>query len=463
MGNEVNLNPFGYDNYKDLKKEIGRTKDEDGKRLSSSRSDAASESIFNKDEKEVTKDDFLDRLEEIGLDDDAASAMWEILNIDSNDVSEDILDSSEIDKLIQMYGDDIDSDTDWDAKSDSVSIKSFLKYVGDEKEVKESTSLNDVAITPTTADVQNSAVNLNELDNEKYSSDKINKDKDEILSNKSEMDKALAKIKSGEEKPSSDWGNGLIYYNIALSNGKRAYVRYENGSIISCDLVKLDRGGNETHLSRSTFDSEGNMDALYLDNNKSGKSEKTASFNKDGSLSSINYDSNENGSIEASAKFENGNFKSILTSSSDDGKFDKEFTAGENSQYENGYKLDANGNRIVEQPKVEEQVAQETAKATPEASSTTNKSSATKPKENLEISSNKGDRNLTDLKRKEREDIENAKKEVIAKGKASLDENGNTEYIVYKNKVYNPDGSASNLMQLSNDGKIISKKEAQIQ
>lgn len=431
MGNEVNLNPFGYDNYKDLKKEIGRTKDEDGKRLSSSRSDAASESIFNKDEKEVTKGDFLDRLEEIGLDDDAASAMWEILNIDSNDASEDILDSSEIDKLIQMYGDDIDSDTDWDAQSDSVSIKSFLKYVGDEKEVKEeSTSFNDVAITPATADVQNSTANLNELDNEKYSSDKINKDKDEILSNKSEMDKALAKIKSGEEKPSSDWGNGLIYYNIALSNGKRAYVRYENGSIISCDLVKLDRGGNETRLSRSTFDSDGNMDALYLDNNKSGKSEKTASFNKDGSLSSINYDSNENGSVEASAKFENGNFKSILTSSGDNGKFDKEFTTGENGQYENGYKLDEGGNRIAEQPKAEEQVAQETAAATAETSSTTNKPST--------------------------------KKEVIAKGKASLDENGNTEYIVYKNKVYNPDGSASNLMQLSNDGKIISKKEAQI-
>lgn len=351
MGSEVNINPFGYDNYKDFKKDLRNTKDEDGIRLGSSRSEYGTESIFSKEDSEVTKEDFLSRLDELGLDDDMASAAWEILNIDTEGDSLDVLDSSEIDKLIQMYGDDINIESDDEVES--VSLQSFSKYLGNEKDITnenfEMPSVDEI----NSIDEEISNISLNDLDSEKYSTDKINKDKDEILGYKSKIDSALEKIKNGEVQESSNWGNGLTYYNIELKNGERAYVRYENGSIVSCDIVKVDRWGQEENLSHSTFDQDGNMNALYLDKDKSSKAEKSATF-KDGNLSTINYDDNENNYQEAVANFENNNFTSIKISKNDNGAFDKEFTLNESGQYQNAYNLDTNGERIVEQPLAQE-------------------------------------------------------------------------------------------------------------
>ena len=182
MGNEVNINPFGYDSYRDLKKDIGNTKDANGDKFSSSKSEYAQESIFSSEDKEVTKEDFLDRLEEIGLNDDAASAMWEILNIDTSEESLDILDTSEIDNLLQMYGDDINIDIDEDEEIQDLTLQGFLENLGDENEIK-------------TDDRTDTSELL-----ENYTSDKINQDKNEITSYFDTINDAIEKNKFKRQK-----------------------------------------------------------------------------------------------------------------------------------------------------------------------------------------------------------------------------------------------------------------------
>ncbi len=479
---EVNINPFGYDNYRELKKDIRNTDDENGLRLGSPRNEHSNASIFSLDDNEVTKDDFMDRLDEIGLNDDIASAMWEILNVDSDGDSEDILDENELDELIETYGKGADED-------DSVSLRSFLKNLGKEESVDEKDEDDDDSVksektkddktsssetktssetntnTSTNVDSQGFlTVSMDESDKEKYSTDKINKDKKTVLDTKEQIDKALEKIKNGEEDPSStDNINGIVNYNIEVGKNKRAIVRYENGKLVSAGIVKQNRDGNDEYLAHSTFDDSGKMNSFCLDKDNSGKAEKYAAFDAEGNLSAIYYDNNESGMSEAGAMFKDGKLVSLKMSSEDNGKFDKEFEVNSDGKYEQGYKLDDNGNKIQQQPQVQEQTVQNIQTATqtsPQTPVQSGGSSAgqTRTVSQTQSSSQAGDsQQTTQTASNEPDAVERAMKrdsEILSKGQKFNDSAGNLEYVVYNGIVYNSNGTISTKMEYKN-GKIV--------
>ena len=355
MGNEVNINPFGYDSYRDLKKDIGNTKDANGDKFSSSKSEYAQESIFSSEDKEVTKEDFLDRLEEIGLNDDAASAMWEILNIDTSEESLDILDTSEIDNLLQMYGDDINIDIDEDEEIQDLTLQGFLENLGDENEIK-------------TDDKTDTSELL-----ENYTSDKINQDKNEITSYFDTINDAIEKINSNDKNvtPTSTQDDGIIGYTVDM--GKNRYVRIsiENGQMKDATFYSA-KNSEITNLARAEFGENQTIENIMLDKDKSNFAETTGYFDSNGNLTSINYDKSENKTSEISARFENGSLVSVLANSNDSGSADIEFSVDSNGNYSKSYELDNNGERIIEkqevqtQPHVQPQVqeVQETAAST---------------------------------------------------------------------------------------------------
>ena len=61
-------------------------------------------SIFgqNNEQKETTKEEFMERFADFGFDDEIANACWDVLNIDPNDDSDNI-DDSELERLIGAF------------------------------------------------------------------------------------------------------------------------------------------------------------------------------------------------------------------------------------------------------------------------------------------------------------------------------------------------------------------------
>lgn len=445
MGNEVNINPFGYDSYRDLKKDIGNTKDANGDKFSSSKSEYAQESIFSSEDKEVTKEDFLDRLEEIGLNDDAASAMWEILNIDTSEESLDILDTSEIDNLLQMYGDDINLDIDEDEEIQDLTLQGFLENLGDENEIK-------------TDDKTDTSELL-----ENYTSDKINQDKNEITSYFDTINDAIEKINSNDKNvtPTSTQDDGIIGYTVDM--GKNRYVRIsiENGQMKDATFYSA-KNSEITNLARAEFGENQTIENIMLDKDKSNFAETTGYFDSNGNLTSINYDKNENKTSEISARFENGSLVSVLANSNDSGSADIEFSVDSNGNYSKSYELDNNGERIIEKQEVQTQPQIQTGQETQQTIQTAaNTSAPVKNNTDKETQGYKGDKNLTDLRRAEREELEaKAKQEVVENGSAKKDADGNVKYIIYKGKVYNQDGSPSSEYTLYN-GRVVTKEQAE--
>ena len=445
MGNEVNINPFGYDSYRDLKKDIGNTKDANGDKFSSSKSEYAQESIFSSEDKEVTKEDFLDRLEEIGLNDDAASAMWEILNIDTSEESLDILDTSEIDNLLQMYGDDINIDIDEDEEIQDLTLQGFLENLGDENEIK-------------TDDKTDTSELL-----ENYTSDKINRDKNEITSYFDTINDAIEKINSNDKNvtPTSTQDDGIIGYTVDM--GKNRYVRIsiENGQMKDATFYSA-KNSEITNLARAEFGENQTIENIMLDKDKSNFAETTGYFDSNGNLTSINYDKNENKTSEISARFENGSLVSVLANSNDSGSADIEFSVDSNGNYSKSYELDNNGERIIEKQEVQTQPQIQTGQETQQTIQTAaNTSAPVKNNTDKKTQGYKGDKNLTDLRRAEREELEaKAKQEVVENGSAKKDADGNVKYIIYKGKVYNQDGSPSSEYTLYN-GRVVTKEQAE--
>ena len=445
MGNEVNINPFGYDSYRDLKKDIGNTKDANGDKFSSSKSEYAQESIFSSEDKEVTKEDFLDRLEEIGLNDDAASAMWEILNIDTSEESLDILDTSEIDNLLQMYGDDINIDIDEDEEIQDLTLQGFLENLGDENEIK-------------TDDKTDTSELL-----ENYTSDKINRDKNEITSYFDTINDAIEKINSNDKNviPTSTQNDGIIGYTVDM--GKNRYVRIsiENGQMKDATFYSA-KNSEITNLARAEFGENQTIENIMLDKDKSNFAETTGYFDSNGNLTSINYDKNENKTSEISARFENGSLVSVLANSNDSGSADIEFSVDSNGNYSKSYELDNNGERIIEKQEVQTQPQIQTGQETQQTIQTAaNTSAPVKNNTDKKTQGYKGDKNLTDLRRAEREELEaKAKQEVVENGSAKKDADGNVKYIIYKGKVYNQDGSPSSEYTLYN-GRVVTKEQAE--
>ena len=108
MGNDISKlsGANGFNTVKDLKEAMKQNDavhfGENSKR---------NESIFGEDglQAGATKDDFLERFKQIGLDEDIANACWEVLNIDSDGDSADVIDEEELDKLMTMFGSDAKS------------------------------------------------------------------------------------------------------------------------------------------------------------------------------------------------------------------------------------------------------------------------------------------------------------------------------------------------------------------
>ena len=100
---------YGYDTVTELKEGMKATG------LTSFGLDGArQEVIFGEDELQAgaSKDDFIDRIVEIGFDSDIANACWEILNYNTDGDSSDIIDEDEYENLIRMYGSDFRGERD---------------------------------------------------------------------------------------------------------------------------------------------------------------------------------------------------------------------------------------------------------------------------------------------------------------------------------------------------------------
>ena len=69
-------------------------------------------SIFGEDglQAGATKEDFIDRITEIGFDSNIANACWEILNYNTDDDSKDVIDEDELEQLLLMYGSDFNGE-----------------------------------------------------------------------------------------------------------------------------------------------------------------------------------------------------------------------------------------------------------------------------------------------------------------------------------------------------------------
>ena len=69
-------------------------------------------SIFGEDglQAGATKEDFIDRITEIGFDSNIANACWEILNYNTEDDSKDVIDEDELEQLLLMYGSDFNGE-----------------------------------------------------------------------------------------------------------------------------------------------------------------------------------------------------------------------------------------------------------------------------------------------------------------------------------------------------------------
>ena len=69
-------------------------------------------SIFGEDglQAGATKEDFIDRITEIGFDSNIANACWEILNCNTDDDSKDVIDEDELEQLLLMYGSDFNGE-----------------------------------------------------------------------------------------------------------------------------------------------------------------------------------------------------------------------------------------------------------------------------------------------------------------------------------------------------------------
>ena len=100
---------YGYDTVTELKEGMKATG-----LTSFGQGGARQEVIFGEDELQagVSKDDFLDRIVEIGFDSDIANACWEVLNYDTDGDSSDIIDEEEYENLIKMYGSDFNGERD---------------------------------------------------------------------------------------------------------------------------------------------------------------------------------------------------------------------------------------------------------------------------------------------------------------------------------------------------------------
>ena len=69
-------------------------------------------SIFGEDglQAGATKEDFIDRITEIGFDSNIANACWEILNYNTDNDSKDVIDEDELEQLLLMYGSDFNGE-----------------------------------------------------------------------------------------------------------------------------------------------------------------------------------------------------------------------------------------------------------------------------------------------------------------------------------------------------------------
>ncbi len=95
-----------------------------------------SESIFGDEglQAGATKDDFLQRISEIGLDEDIANACWEVLNIDSEGDSADIIDEDELNKLMVMFGSDSNGESDDEISK--ITLGSLYTHLNSPREVQ---------------------------------------------------------------------------------------------------------------------------------------------------------------------------------------------------------------------------------------------------------------------------------------------------------------------------------------
>lgn len=73
---------------------------------------ARNEVLFGEDglKAGATKEEFMERIQEIGFDSDIANACWEVLNMDTDGDSADVIDEEEYNKLITMYGSDFNGE-----------------------------------------------------------------------------------------------------------------------------------------------------------------------------------------------------------------------------------------------------------------------------------------------------------------------------------------------------------------
>ncbi len=114
-----------------------------------------SESIFGENglQAGATKDDFMERFEELGLDEDIASACWELLNIDTEGDSADIIDEEELDKLMAMFGSDAKGQSG--DEIDEITLGSLYTNLASPKDassVDSTDTKTDVDKSETTAD-----------------------------------------------------------------------------------------------------------------------------------------------------------------------------------------------------------------------------------------------------------------------------------------------------------------------
>ncbi len=147
MGNNVGAlsGQYGYTNQTEIKeamKETGYTKfGKGGKRT---------ESIFGEGALQAgaTKEEFIDRIQEIGFSSDIANACWEVLNYNTEGDSADIIDEEELNQLLLMYGSDVHGERG--DEIDEITVGSLYTMLNQPRNVDTSSVLNTSSSTTTT-------------------------------------------------------------------------------------------------------------------------------------------------------------------------------------------------------------------------------------------------------------------------------------------------------------------------
>ncbi len=170
---------YGFDTRTELKEamyDTGKTKFGQGS--------ARAEVLFGDDglQAGATKEEFLDRIQEIGFSSDIANACWEVLNIDTDGDSADIIDEDEYNKLIAMYGSDFNGERD--DELDEITVGSLYTFLSSPRDVSTSSSGDSSDVTSVDPSVTTEPDGSVSDDTEGNNDEVEGEDEDEYVNNR---------------------------------------------------------------------------------------------------------------------------------------------------------------------------------------------------------------------------------------------------------------------------------------